>query len=103
MANQEKKRNHRNEAMMLDLMYIVVGILVVICAVLAFLDPEKNQFLFPVIFFLASLLNGVSGWYRLKNSGRDKKRRLNGVALFVCAGILALIGIASAVSIRRQL
>lgn len=101
MANQERRKNLRNEAMMLDLMYIVVGILVVICAVLAFLDPEKNQFLFPVIFFLASLLNGVSGWYRLKNSGRDKKRKLGGVALLVCAGVLVLIGIASAVSIRR--
>lgn len=101
MANQEKRRNLRNEAMMLDLMYIVVGILVVICAVLAFLDPEKNQFLFPVIFFLAGLLNGVSGWYRLKNSGRDKKRKLGGAVLLVCAGVLVLIGIASAVSIRR--
>ena len=74
MANQEKKRNHRNEAMMLDLLHIVVGILVVACAVLAFLEPEKNQFLFPVIFWLAGLLNAVSGWYRLKNSGRDTPR-----------------------------
>ena len=53
MVNQERKRNHRNEAMMLDLLHIVIGILVVICAVLAFLEPEKNQFLFPVIFWLA--------------------------------------------------
>lgn len=101
MANQEKKRNHRNEAMMLDLLHIVVGILVVACAVLAFLEPEKNQFLFPVIFWLAGLLNAVSGWYRLKNSGRDKKQKINGAALCVLAVILIGIGAASAVSIRR--
>ena len=86
---------------MLDLMYIVIGVLVVICAVLAFLDPEKNQFLFPVIFWLAGLLNGVSGWYKLKYSGRDKKRRFGGISLCLCAGILVLLGVASAISIRR--
>ncbi|NBH72777.1 hypothetical protein D3Z51_12240 [Clostridiaceae bacterium] len=101
MANQEKKRNHRNEAMMLDLLHIVVGILVVTCAVLAFLEPEKNRFLFPVIFWLAGLLNGINGWYRLKNSGRDKKRKVNGAALCVLAVVLILIGAASAISIRR--
>ena len=52
MANQEKRRSPRNEVMMLDLLHIAVGILTVICAVLAFLDPENNQFLFPVIFWL---------------------------------------------------
>jgi Co/Zn/Cd efflux system component len=101
MVNQERKRNHRNEAMMLDLLHIVIGILVVICAVLAFLEPEKNQFLFPVIFWLAGLLNGASGWYRLKNSGRDKKRKVNGVILCMLAVILVLVGVASAISIRR--
>ena len=78
MTNQDRRKNPHNEGMMLDLMYIVIGVLVVICAVLAFLDPEKNQFLFPVIFWLAGLLNGVSGWYKLKYSGRDKKRRFGG-------------------------
>lgn len=101
MANQDKRRNPRNEALMLDLLHIVVGVLVVICAVLAFLEPEKNQFLFPVIFWLAGLLNGVSGWYKLKNSGRDKKRKLSGAVLCLCAGLLVLVGIASAISIRR--
>ncbi|MCI9105677.1 MAG: hypothetical protein HFG56_08435 [Lachnospiraceae bacterium] len=102
MTNQDRRKNPHNEVMILDLMYIIVGILVVICAVLAFLDPEKNQFLFPVIFWLAGLLNGVSGWYKLKNSGRDRKRKLGGISLCLCAGILVLIGIASAISIRRQ-
>ena len=101
MANQEKRRSPRNEVMMLDLLHIAVGILTVICAVLAFLDPENNQFLFPVIFWLAGLLNGVSGWYKIRNSGRDKKRRFGGILLCTLAFFLVLIGIASVISIRR--
>ena len=39
MAVQDKKRNARNAALVLDLMHIIIGILVVICAALAFLNP----------------------------------------------------------------
>ena len=99
MANQERKRNLRNDAMMLDILHIIIGILVVICAVLAFLEPEKNQFLFPIIFWLAAFLNGVSGWHRLKNSWRDKKRKISGASLCGVAFVLILLGAASAISI----
>lgn len=101
MYSQDKKKNPRNIAMMLDLLHIVVGVLVVICAVLAFLNPEKNQFLFPVIFCLAALLNGVSGWNRLQTGGRDKKKKAGGISQCVVAGVLLLVGVLSAVSIWR--
>ena len=39
MILREKKRNPRSMAMILDMLHIVVGILVVVCVVLAFLDP----------------------------------------------------------------
>lgn len=102
MFAQEKKRNPRNDAMMLDLLHIVVGILVVVCAVLAFVNPEKNQILFPVIFGLAALLNGVNGYHRLAESGRDKKKKIGAAALCVIAGLLLAVGIISGVSIWRQ-
>ena len=99
MINQEKKWIPRNEALLLDLLHIVIGVLVVICAVLAFLDPEDNQILFPVIFWLAGLLNGVSGWYKLKNSG--KKKKAGGIALLMMGAALAALGVISIISIGR--
>lgn len=54
MILREKKRNPRSMAMILDMLHIVVGILVVVCVVLAFLDPAKNRILFPAVFWLAS-------------------------------------------------
>lgn len=101
MQMQGRKRSSRNIGMMLDLLYIVVGLLVVICAVMAFLNPEGNQFLFPIIFFLAALLNGVNGWYHLKECGRDRKKRMSSVLLCVVAGALLLVGFVSAFSIWR--
>ena len=101
MAVQEKKRNPRISALVLDLLHIVIGILVVICAILAFLDPEGNSILFPVIFWLAALLNGIVGGFRLKMSGHDKKKQAGGAAQCLLAVILTILGALSAISIWR--
>lgn len=101
MFVQERRKNPRNIAMILDILHIVVGILVVICAVFAFLNPERHQFLFPVIFLLSSLLNGVNGWFKWRESGRDRKRKMNAVFSCAIAALLLLIGLISAVSIWR--
>lgn len=101
MYVQDKKRSPRNTAFLLDLLHIVVGILVTVCAVLAFLNPEQNRFLFPVIFLLAALLNGVNGRHKMKESGRDKKKKAGGIALCAIAGALFVIGAISALSIWR--
>lgn len=101
MAMQEKKKNPRNVAMVLDLMHIVIGILVIICTVFAFLNPEKNQILFPVIFCLAALLNAMNGRYKILSGGRDKKIKAGGAVQCVVAGLLLAVGIVSAISIWR--
>ena len=101
MAGQEKKRNPRSTALILDLLHIVIGILVVICAILAFLDPEGNSILFPVIFWLAALLNGIVGGFRLKMSGNDKKKQAGGAVQCLLAVILTILGALSAISIWR--
>lgn len=54
MAGQEKKRNPRSAALILDLLHIVIGILVVICAILAFLDPGGEQYSVPRDFLAGS-------------------------------------------------
>ena len=50
MNLQEKRKKSANIAFALDMLHIVVGILIVIFAVLAFLNPDENRILFPVIF-----------------------------------------------------
>lgn len=101
MYVQDKSKGPRNAAMILDILHIVIGITVVVLAVFAFLKPEGNRFLFPFIFFLAAVLNGVNGLYRIRESGRDKKRRFGGIAVAALAGALLVICILSALSIWR--
>ncbi len=97
----DKRRNPRNLSMFLDILHIGVGILVVICAVLAFLYPEQNKILFPVIFWLAAVLNGVNGWVRIKTDTRGKRSRSGGILLCVVAAALFIIGLVCAISILR--
>ena len=45
MNLQEKRKKSANIAFALDMLHIVVGILIVIFAVLAFLNPDENRIL----------------------------------------------------------
>lgn len=98
---KEKKKNPRNAALLLDLMHIVIGSVIVVLAVLAFLNPEQNQVLFPLVFWLAAIFNGVNGNMKLRGSSRDRKKKLAGAALCILSCALTLLGILSAWSIWR--
>lgn len=97
----EKKKSPRSTVMYLDILHIAAGIVIVLCAVLAFLDPDSNRFLFPLIFWLAAFLNGVSGWYQLGECGRDKKKKAEAGCRLAAAALLVVVGTVSAVSIWR--
>ena len=78
MAENNKRRKVRSESMALDAMHIIIGIAVVVMAVISFLDTERYMFLFPAIFFLAAVLNLVTGKYwlsRAKRRGGEERRR----------------------------
>lgn len=99
MYGQDKRRSPRNAALVLDMIHIIAGILIVVLAVISFLNPEGNMMLFPLIFLLASALNIINGSYRLHQSGRDKKKKLAGIGLIVIGAFLLVLAVVSAVSI----
>ena len=98
---QDKKKSPRNTALILDWVHIVIGFLVVLFAVIAFLNPEDNRIVFPMIFFLAGVLNMVNGIYKYQQSGRDKKKKAGAVVPFVIASLLMTVPVVSAISIWR--
>ena len=69
---QDKKKSPRNAALILDWIHIVIGFLVVLFAVIAFLNPEDNRILFPLIFLLAAVLNLVNGVYQYRQIKRKR-------------------------------
>lgn len=99
MAFNEKRRRVRNESMALDVFHIVVGILVVILAIISFLNPDDHMLLFPVIFLLASALNLATGYHKLKHCQRDSHKKLKAALQILFGIILFLLAAVSAVSI----
>lgn len=101
MYGQGKKRNPRNAALIMDWIHICIGLLVVVLAVFAFLNPEDNRFLFPIIFLLAAVLNVINGIYRFRLSGREKKKKLAAGMQLILAGVLVAVMVISSITIWR--
>ncbi|EXG87350.1 MULTISPECIES: DUF6637 family protein [Lacrimispora] len=99
MYIQERGRSLRNASMIVDVLHIVVGILIVTLAVISFLNPEDHMFLFPAIFFLAGMLNLINGIYKIRLSGREKKKKAAGIAVLMFGFLLIALTVISAVSI----
>ena len=99
MVIQEKKRSGRVSSFVLDTLHVIVGILIVILAVLAFLNPDENRILFPAIFLLAALLNFANGYDRFHNNIGKKKKRFAGAALMTAGVGLFLLCVVSALTI----
>ena len=99
MAENDKRRKVRSESMALDAMHIIVGIAVVVMSVISFLDPEEHMFLFPVIFFLAAVLNLATGKYWLSRTKRERRRQTAAVFQMVFGTLLLVFTFLSAISI----
>ena len=46
----------RQPSRTLDMVHIIIGIVIVVMAVMAFINPTENMVLFPLIFFAAAIL-----------------------------------------------
>ncbi len=96
-----RSRSSRNLGYFLDLLHIGIGSIIVILAVISFLNAENNLVLFPVIFMLAAVLNLVNGWVKIRQSGRDKKKIAGGAGLLLFGVGLVLLSGVSALSIWK--
>lgn len=101
MLGQEKKRSVRNTSLILDIVHIVVGIIIAVFAIIAFLNPEDHMILFSVIFLLAGILNLLNGVEKIKTGRGQKKQKISGALLLVIGAALLLLCLISAITIWR--
>ena len=99
MYGPENRKSQRAAEFVLNITHIVIGVIIVILAVLAFLNPAENMLLFPVIFLLAAVLNLINGVSRIRRSNREKKKKLSGALLILFGCGLLGLSIISALSI----
>lgn len=98
---KERGHNPRSTMFAMDVLHIVIGLLIVVLAVITFLNAEENIVLFPVIFFLAAFLNIVSGVVKIRTALRRRKRILSGAAFILFGVVLLALCAVSGISIWR--
>lgn len=89
----------RKAGALIDITHIVLGVSVVIMAFLAILNPEKNSFLFPLIFLLASVINFCTAWFYFKMFPRDRKKHVDAWVYLVTGILIFVVFIISALSL----
>lgn len=99
MFMQEKKKQTRNTVLLFDLAYITMGVVIILLAVLAFLNPEENRILFPLIFFVSTVMYGMQSRNLYVKCKKEKKNKLGVFALLCVAVALFLVGMVSAWSL----
>lgn len=98
MFGQDKKKNPRNATVFLDVIHIVLGIIIVVLAVITFLDPEDHMIMFPLIFLTGAALNLITGTVHIKGV-HEKRIRRAGYFQIVLGVLLLLLTAVSAISI----
>ena len=99
MAGNEKRRKVRGTTAALDTMHIVIGIVIVLLAVISFMNPEDNMFFFPIIFLLAAILNLATGNYKLRRSKRNQRQKITAIGQMIFGSVLITLAVVSAISI----
>lgn len=91
IERRRSEKQMKNSSVMFDVFHMIIGVLIVILTVLAFLNPETNRILFPVIFFLASVLLFANGYDKLRRAHvRSRKRTAGAVLMMAGAGFFFL-------------
>lgn len=98
MFGQDKKKSPRNASVFLDIIHIILGIVIVVLAVITFLDPEDHMIMFPLIFFTGAVLNLITGAVHIKGV-HEKRIRRTGYFQTVLGVLLLLLTAVSAISI----
>ncbi|MGP1349536.1 MAG: DUF6637 family protein [Stomatobaculum sp.] len=92
----ERKRKPQRMNFLLDVLHLLIGAIVVLLSVMAFLAPEEHPAFFPLIFLLSALLSLVNGAVRLRAAGKNGKMKLFGIAGIVIGLLLVILSVASA-------
>lgn len=101
MRGNHRYKNPRSGQLLVDVLHVLICVLIVILAVLAFLDPAGHIMVYPVIFFLAAVLNGIEAAGKLKRNNRGKKQLVAGISFSFLTVVLLALTAVSAVSVWR--
>ena len=90
-------------AVAMDTAHVILCIGIVVLAVIIFLNPEQFQYLFPVVFGLAAVMQFLHGVPKIlayrQSHGADTGRLAAGILLCGLGAILIAVSVVSGVTI----
>lgn len=92
------RRRQKSTGRQLDILHIVLSLIVVVMAVIAFVNPNENMMLFPFVFFFASMIRLGSVVICLRSEGHGRLNLQDGLDLALGLALL-LLAVISARSI----
>ena len=85
--------------MIVDFIHIGICIAIIVLAVIVFLRPMHNTQCYPVIFFLAAVLNFTSAYARMNGFRPGKSRPASGIAVLIFGVFFLILAVISGISI----
>lgn len=103
MYVNRKKKNPYTKQTVFDILSVTAGLAVIAVGIFTFMNPEEYAYLFPVIFLLAAVFQGLLAVPKFsrgygKKSGRQKAA---GIGLCIAAAILLMIAVISGICLWR--
>jgi len=95
----KQKITPRKTGEILDVIHLILGLAIIIMAVFAIANPDKNKVLFPLIFFLASMINIATSFFQFKMFPRNRKKQISSLIYLITGLLMVALGVISAVSI----
>jgi len=99
MRANRKSKDPRAYQRMVDALHILICICIVVLAVMAFLNPEEYHAVYPIIFFLAAVLNAVEASGKMKRDSKGRNHKAAGVGFGLLALLLLALTAISALSV----
>lgn len=99
MHTNRKSKNPRTYQMMVDVLHVLICICIVVLAVLAFLNPAEYQVVYPIIFFLAAVLNAIEASSKLRRDNKGKNHKAASFGFGLVALVLLILTVVSAMSV----
>ncbi len=89
-----RKRSLNNSSILYDGINFVLGLGIIICAFLIFVDIKEYEKLFTLVFFMSGTMNLVMGIKYFK-----RRERLKAISLFAAVMILYVVAVISMIAL----
>lgn len=99
MFMKSRRLNIRMLERILDVIYVICCVLIIGLAVFLCMKPVDHAYCYPIIFGLAAGLNLLSAYSKLNRFSPNHGHSTRGVFYLICGIALAILTIASLISV----